>query len=262
MWSIQQQSGDPRLFKGGADFGIPSAAELQFWKQIETDIRPNDTFQLVQSEFGLFLINPVDGVNRHIADGKFWDSFLLYYYDKYLTPESVFLDIGAFIGSHTVYCAKKCHHVYCFEPQRTIFFQLCANLYLNYCQNVHPFNVGLYDKEVKMCALDVDYSTFQFSASLAFNEKTLSKNMAIFKTLDSFNFQKVDFIKIDAECCDYNVLVGGIETIKKFRPYICFEKNEGTITKYVEFFDKINYKIKLIVGDVDYFAAPAERADF
>ena len=43
------------------------------------------------------------------------------------------------------------------------------------------------------------------------------------RTLDSLNFSRIDFIKIDVEGFELEDLFGGINTIKKFYPIIYFE---------------------------------------
>lgn len=47
------------------------------------------------------------------------------------------------------------------------------------------------------------------------------------RTLDSYGLTEVDFIKIDCEGYEYNVLLGGLETIKTNRPAIILEQHLG-----------------------------------
>ena len=73
-------------------------------------------------------------------------------------------------------------------------------------------------------------------------------------SLDEFvlekNIDKVDFIKIDVEGHEYQVLTGAIETIKEFSPVIIFEYNEitqnlsnFTLDSYLEFIYQIKYDV-------------------
>jgi FkbM family methyltransferase len=43
-------------------------------------------------------------------------------------------------------------------------------------------------------------------------------------TIDSLNLERCDYIKMDVEGAEILVLMGGINTIKKFKPIIWFEK--------------------------------------
>ena len=47
-------------------------------------------------------------------------------------------------------------------------------------------------------------------------------------TIDSYNFKNVDFIKIDTEGNELNVLKGAVETIKKYKPIIYYEDKGKT----------------------------------
>jgi FkbM family methyltransferase len=49
------------------------------------------------------------------------------------------------------------------------------------------------------------------------------------RTLDSYDFADVDYIKIDCEGYEYEVLLGAWETIKRFRPRICVEQKPHAI---------------------------------
>lgn len=53
-------------------------------------------------------------------------------------------------------------------------------------------------------------------------------------TLDEFGFQDVDFIKIDAEGYEYNILLGGEATIRKQRPVVVVEQKPGHGRRYGE----------------------------
>jgi FkbM family methyltransferase len=47
------------------------------------------------------------------------------------------------------------------------------------------------------------------------------------RTLDSYGLEEIDFIKIDCEGYEYNVVTGGLETIKRNRPAIIIEQHKG-----------------------------------
>jgi FkbM family methyltransferase len=53
------------------------------------------------------------------------------------------------------------------------------------------------------------------------------------KRLDDFKFENVDFIKIDTEQYELQVVTGGIKTIKKHRPTIFFENKRGEANQVI-----------------------------
>ena len=60
-------------------------------------------------------------------------------------------------------------------------------------------------------------------------------------TLDSYNIQDVDFIKIDVEGYETRVLQGGLETIKRDSPAILCEINRGDFSAR-QLLESIGYK--------------------
>jgi len=52
-------------------------------------------------------------------------------FDKFLDPDHSCIDIGAFIGSTVLYCAKIAKKVYAFEPDPIAFAELKKNVSLN-----------------------------------------------------------------------------------------------------------------------------------
>lgn len=218
------------------------------------------------TRYGRFLLNFKDGVQRHIGGNKFWDDFLRPVYDQYLNKESIFIDVGAFIGSHTVYCALKVKAVYCFEPQPNIFYQLCANIMLNKLVNVFPFNMALWHQKTK-------FEVQQYDNDFVFNGKSTTQAALYVKEkqdgyvlgecLDNFNFPKVSFIKIDAQGSDYNVILGAKETIQRCRPIIAYEVetctdsfNRHRANEYEKLLNQFGYNVSPIYKPSNFLALP------
>jgi FkbM family methyltransferase len=146
------------------------------------------------------------------------------------------LDIGANLGTFCVPLAQKIPALkfHAFEPQRIIYYQLCANTIINSLGNVYTYEAGLSNQEADL-ELDVpDYATetnigaFSIDKEVRENEyecKTSGgKEKMILMTLDGIGFENVRLIKIDVEGHELEVIKGGIETIKKNNyPPIIFE---------------------------------------
>lgn len=128
------------------------------------------------------------------------------------------IDIGANYGLMTYNMSKKFKHVSSFEivPDINICFKMNVDQFsLN---NVSVYDCGLGDKETEVALNFNPQSTFSTHVN-----KDKTGNIKV-KTLDSFNFDDVDFIKMDVEGYEPLVIQGAMETIAKFKPVILYER--------------------------------------
>ena len=150
--------------------------------------------------------------------------------------EGIVLDIGANLGSYVVPLAR--HHAHLqfevFEPQRIIYYQLCANIFLNRLSNVYAHNVGLsnekritsyilpnYAEETNIGAFSIDFDTRHNDYEV--KSEGVTERMIIIP-LDSMRYEKVRLIKIDVEGHELSVLLGAEHTLRENNyPPIIFE---------------------------------------
>jgi len=130
------------------------------------------------------------------ADGS-WEPSTFKIFDKFLTPESTMLDIGAWIGPTALYAAKRAKKIFAFEPDPIAFFRLCENLDLNNAENVIPYPV----------AVSSEWAGIPFGPKTGYGDSMSSqiwaKNSDVKVPAISFEGLvgeiKPDFIKIDIE---------------------------------------------------------------
>jgi FkbM family methyltransferase len=134
------------------------------------------------------------------------------------------IDIGAFIGDHTIAYAKKTKgKVYAFEPNKKAFECLLHNMMT--LDNVTCYNValGLHNGRVNM---NEDESNIGANF-LTYNE---NGDVSIVK-LDEYNFTDIGLIKIDAEGFEIDILKGAKQTIDTNRPILVIEVNKGALER-------------------------------
>lgn len=69
------------------------------------------------------------------------------------------------------------------------------------------------------------------------------------KTLDSFKIENVDFIKIDVELGEWEVIQGGKDTILKYHPLIMYENKRKENVHVGKWLEANGYKITKVKSD-------------
>ena len=162
--------------------------------------------------------------------------------------DMVSVDVGGHQGIWTTFLAKLRPKgvVYTFEPHPVNFPYLVSNIRSNGIANVllspcalgsknEPSLLRCWDPSLKMGAL----GTCQLiKGDLPHYELPVEVRM-----LDSFEITGVDFIKIDVEHWEYEVLQGALETIINDRPRILVEThNEDTPRQIRDMCVDLNYE--------------------
>lgn len=187
---------------------------------------------------------PVDFIQKHLVDkNEFFEQHLLKELDQYLPEDAIILDLGANIGNHTLYwltaSTKNINKVYSFEPVKETFDILQKNIELNNLQDrVNIYNVGLYDKETNAEIAKFDMNNIG-GTSLKEGNGDL-----ILKRLDDIQIDEahIDFMKIDVENLELQLLKGGVQLINKFKPTIFIESWPDFYSKVNDFLIKNGYK--------------------
>ncbi len=188
--------------------------------------------------------------NMIFLEGDYFDIDQLIEIKKYIPHHAVVLDIGTNIGNHAMFFAKECKasKVYSFEPTEKTFAILTKNLQINHLENfIDAKNIALGDQKTKADIICVDEKNC--------GGNKVSKNTdgtVVMETLDNLSIkEKIDFIKIDVEGFEYEVLAGGTSTIDKNRPNI-----------YVEIFDQNYGKVNHLLETMGYVCTQKWRRDY
>ena len=172
---------------------------------------------------------------------------------KFIMEGDVVFDIGANIGAFTVPFSKKVGkfgEVYAFEPQKLIYDVLQDNVNKNNLINTRVYNVGVGEKEEELELNDIDYSkvgnfggvSFKYESS-SFTKNIKNKKYKVKLTnLDKLiEIKKCNFIKMDVELMELDILKGGRKFLKKFRPILWIENHQSYPNKINKFLLKNDY---------------------
>lgn len=195
-----------------------------------------------------------DYIQREMMKGHFFEQEELEILSSCLNKDSVILDVGAHIGSHTIYWSKidQVKLVYAIEPLPRAYKMLLANLALNYCHNVNVDYLGLgfgSKEEVRWSSQEFENNLGSTKLDLARSWNSQQEEIKIIPGDNLFRDKKIDFIKIDVEHMEIEVLQGLKETIAKNRPKIFVEVQNPNKQNFFSWMTKNDYQFSDISFD-------------
>ncbi|WP_246942871.1 FkbM family methyltransferase [Bacillus pinisoli] len=175
-------------------------------------------------EDGSILNSFDDYIGKIIKDSKsYYEKNVLEFFIDYIPVSAVIYDLGANIGNHTLYFSKytNAEKIFAFEPSKETYKLLDENIKRNQLKNVQALNLGVGNKTSK--------------ATLVANKENMGASFLTLSdegdievvSLDSLDLPSPDFMKIDVEGFEYQVLSGATKLLKETKPVIWIEIFEG-----------------------------------
>jgi FkbM family methyltransferase len=145
----------------------------------------------------------------------------------------IVIEAGANIGSLTVPLSKKVGYkgvVYAFEPQRTTYYALCGNIFINNLKNTFCFQRALGDTTSIVMIPDIDYDFAGNYGAYSIQQETSfdivpTKVPVEMNRLDDFNLPGCDLLKVDVEGMEIEVLKGALGLIHTHKPILYVEND-------------------------------------
>jgi len=154
---------------------------------------------------------PIGGrIEERLRIGRFYEEQLLQYIES-LGLGGTYVDVGAFVGTHTLFFAAYCpaRRIHAFEPRTRFFETLRRHLALNQLEErvtVHP--LGLSDREE--------------SVPVVLDGR---KETIVCRPLDDLIDEPVSVMKIDVEGMEAKVLAGASRILRESRPILFLESH-------------------------------------
>lgn len=190
----------------------------------------------VLGELKLFVIGEDVGFSPHMIFDGYWEFWLSRYFAEAVRPGCTVLDIGANLGYYTMLAADlvgDSGHVVAIEPNPEVFRRLSASVSVNgFEPRVSARNVALAGPgETGQRAFFVptgDPKNGRFVAAGERPERLEQRgtvSQVVLGHLNPDEFERVDFIKIDVEGAELQVLAHLRPILEKFRPRVVCEVN-------------------------------------
>jgi FkbM family methyltransferase len=176
---------------------------------------------------------------------------------NYLKPkkDEVFIDVGAHIGKYALQVAKIVGEkglVIAIEASPINYNVLLKNCRLNNIRNVIALNIAAWKSngELKLFIGDVGgHHSVKLNFGLGFIKVSAK---ALDNVLKELYINRVDWIKIDVEGAEYEVLEGLKSTIQQYKPTLIIEVLKENLEKVTKFMNESNYIVKLIPENPPY----------
>ena len=196
----------------------------------------NSETHFITENIGDFYItyDPLTDIGTRLNKTKEFEKEEIEIASRYIKNDSIILDIGANIGLHSLrfsYMAKE-GLVFAFEPQPRTFAILVNNIFQNNLKNVFPLNIAIAETpEISdfFVMSDNAYSSLIDTKRKQLLEQIRVLCVSIDKLFDNI---KIDFVKIDVEGTELDVLYSMKKIISHYKPIIFCEVYKGKIDFY------------------------------
>lgn len=188
--------------------------------------------------------DPEDLIQKRHVHGRFYEIEELEYIRTLLPPKSTVADVGANVGNHSLFFSQVCRAdcVIPFEVNEEAIALLRRNVAINRAEAIDLSHVGcaigkdsgFVSLKAKWTAHNLGSATFMPSPDV-----TGYRMEALDKLLDG---RDIDFIKIDVEGMEFDVLEGALETIRRSRPILFVEVRKHDLDRYFSVMSSMNYR--------------------
>lgn len=211
------------------------------------------TFKEKKSGFKFTIDASTGPANSIINEGLKFHA-LIEWCGQYLSDTTDFIDIGAHMGSYALILSSTCRTVHAFEPGSAAR----AWLHTAIEDNTIP-NVKVYDNALSFHDELVDLYHFSpdgLQSSLCKAMGVTSVEEVETRTLDSFHFTNVGFIKISVNGSELDVLKGAKSTLETNQyPQVFVHSTPAKRDAVHAWFKELGYKVHPVTGGDDFYLA-------
>ncbi|WP_043365788.1 FkbM family methyltransferase [Belnapia sp. F-4-1] len=221
------------------------------------------TATIAGREVRFFVEDERDVIQQYHAIGQFYEVEELRIIEEFFPKGGVFVDIGSNVGNHSLYVGMYLHpqQVIVFEPNPPAIAILTLNLALNGLQRVADLTylgIGLADVPSRAQARVPEGNLGGTWLAPTQDDGAL----ALIRGDDALARRRVDFLKIDVEGMEMQVLAGLQQTIATWRPAIFIEIENRNAEAFQAWAGRQGYRIerrfRRYEVNENYLVLPAE----
>ena len=170
----------------------------------------------------------------------------LFEYMEERRPIEYIADVGAHVGlwSRPMMRRANTKYIWAFEPNSSV--RECYVLNMGGFDNYSIYPVALGHKNMK------GFLNVETDNSGNTNVHPTRTGNTEIRTLDSFNFEHLDYIKVDVEGFEYNFLQGAVDTLNRCRPFVHLEMKSKNMRNskddFYRFMKNIGYSQVMKIG--------------
>jgi FkbM family methyltransferase len=168
----------------------------------------------------------------------------LLHLDEFIAATGTAIDVGANVGFYTYALSRRFKHVYAFEINEGITGPIAqynpGNIELIYCGLSSSEGTARFYIPVSGGIPQAGWASL-YRDNLPGAEKLIERDVRV-APLDEFKISAVDFIKIDVEGHEIEVLKGAAATIEASRPIVLIELKKEHVETVDDWFRNLDYK--------------------
>ncbi len=177
---------------------------------------PREDYEVVENGDFKYHVEATSGaLNDALRKGEAWEPLMQEQFKSLVHPGDVVVELGARNGVHTTLLntlVGEKGRVYAWEPRKKLYRELVQNLKLNGCNRTTCLRTAIGDSEGVIDIGPIDGGM---------------KDSVELRTLDSYDFPRIDLVKIDAASLERSVIEGATETLLRNRPIVLLEIGKG-----------------------------------
>lgn len=203
----------------------------------------------------------INGIKYYLSDTRFESLVTLFAeYEKnvwnFFRPAKgdVFIDAGAHVGKYALQVARIVGEdglVIAIEPHPKNYQALLKGMQLNGLKNIVAFNVAAWNKDCKI-KLFIHDAAVHHSTKINLGLGQIEvKAQTIDHIVDELRVKRVNWVKIDVEGAEVEVLQGLKKTLVNYNPRLIIEVQRENLNNVLKFMENYHYLVKPIAMEQD-----------